>query len=85
MEVCVLRDMSPEAVRKHLLRFTGSYGDWGDWLKVAAPDRVARFAAILRSWQATRPLPMRRPKRRRHTSRPISRTCWTRQPRIWRH
>ena len=63
MEACVLGDMSPEAVREHLLRFTGSYVvDWEDWLRVAEPNRVSKFASILRSWQATRPLPMRRPK-----------------------
>ncbi len=61
--VCILREMAPDEVRAKLGAFTASYvADWEKWLKVAAPDRVARFAAILRGWQATRPLPMRRPR-----------------------
>jgi GrpB-like predicted nucleotidyltransferase (UPF0157 family)/mannose-6-phosphate isomerase-like protein (cupin superfamily) len=61
--VCVLRDMAPGDVREMLLRFTPSYvNDWNNWLRVDESDRVARFAAILRSWQGTRPLPMRRPR-----------------------
>ncbi len=63
MKTCVLRDMAPDEVRRRLEAFTASYVvDWEDWLRVAEPNQVSKFASILRSWQATRPLPMRRPK-----------------------
>src|SRR5271165_4790616 len=63
MKTCVLRDMAPDEVRRRLEAFTASYVvDWEDWLGVAEPNRVSKFASILRSWNATRPLPMRRPK-----------------------
>jgi hypothetical protein len=63
MNVCILRGMSPEAVKEKLRGFSESYArDWEDWLRVAESNRVSKFALILRKWQATRPLPMRRPK-----------------------
>lgn len=63
MKTCVLRDMAPVEVRRRLEQFATSYvADWDTWLGVAESGRVSKFAAILRSWQATRPLPMRRPK-----------------------
>jgi GrpB-like predicted nucleotidyltransferase (UPF0157 family)/mannose-6-phosphate isomerase-like protein (cupin superfamily) len=63
MKVSLLREMSPVEVRRKLGEFTASYVlDWENWLQVADSDRVSKFAAILRSWQATRPLPMRRPR-----------------------
>jgi hypothetical protein len=63
MKTCVLRDMAPDEVRRRLEAFTASYVvDWEDWLGVAESNRVSKFASILRSWNATRPLPMRRPR-----------------------
>ena len=63
MKTCVLRDMAPDEVRRRLEAFTASYVvDWEDWLGVAESNQVSKFASILRSWNATRPLPMRRPK-----------------------
>ena len=63
MEVRVLRDMSPEVIRENLSQFSKPYVlDWDQWLLVGDSNRVAKFASILRSWQGTRPLPMRRPK-----------------------
>ncbi len=63
MTIDLLRRMTPDAVRAKLEAFTNSYVlDWENWLQVGDPDRVARFASVLRSWQATRPLPMRRPR-----------------------
>ena len=63
MEVSVLRAMKPDEVRAKLGAFTAPYvTDWENWLQADQSDRVARFAAILRSWQATRPLPLRRPR-----------------------
>jgi hypothetical protein len=62
MKTCVLRDMAPIEVRQRLEQFAASYvADWEEWLDVAESKRVSKFASILRSWQATRPLPMRRP------------------------
>src|SRR5690242_19681632 len=59
----ILRDMAPVEVRRRLEHFGASYvADWEAWLGVAESKRVSKFASILRSWQATRPLPMRRPR-----------------------
>jgi hypothetical protein len=83
MEVCVLRDMSPELVRENLKQFSESYVlDWEQWLQVDDSNRVAKFASILRSWQGTRPLPMRRLKAEAsHEPPPTSRICSSKQPR----
>lgn len=63
MAIDVLRQMTPDEVRAKLEAFTKSYVlDWENWLQGCESDRVARFASVLRSWQATRPLPMRRPR-----------------------
>ena len=63
MKVSVLTDMSPEVIRENLKEFSKPYVlDWDQWLQVGDSNRVAKFASILRSWQGTRPLPMRRPK-----------------------
>jgi hypothetical protein len=59
----VLRNMTPGDVWAAVDGFSAKYAkDWDDWL---AADRNARpelFGRILRSWQATRPLEMRRLK-----------------------
>ncbi len=58
-----MREMTPDEVRRKLGEFTAAYVlDWENWLHVADTNQVSRFASILRSWQATRPLPMRRPR-----------------------
>ncbi len=63
MEVRVLRDMSPNVIRENLRRFAKPYVlDWDQWLQVGDSNRVTKFASILRRWQGTRPLPMRRPR-----------------------
>jgi hypothetical protein len=63
MKVCVLRVMTPDEVRRKLEEFTSSYVvDWEEWLSVSESNRDSTFASILRRWQATRPLPMRRPR-----------------------
>jgi hypothetical protein len=63
MNACVLRDMAPVEVRRRLEHFAKSYvADWEEWLGIADSNRVSKFASILRSWQATRPFPMRRPE-----------------------
>jgi GrpB-like predicted nucleotidyltransferase (UPF0157 family)/mannose-6-phosphate isomerase-like protein (cupin superfamily) len=61
-QVCVLREMAPEQVRRSLCDFSSPYAlDWDSWLQISESNRVSKVASILRSWQATRPLPMRRP------------------------
>ena len=60
MEVCILRNMSPEVIRENLKASLQNYVlDWDQWLPVGDSERVAKFGSILRSWQGTRPLPMR--------------------------
>jgi hypothetical protein len=63
MKVSLLREMTPGEVKRKLGEFTAGYVlDWENWLQAADAKRVSTFASILRSWQATRPLPMRRPR-----------------------
>jgi hypothetical protein len=82
MQICVLRDMTPDEVRAKLRAFTNSYVlDWENWVRVAESDRVAKFASVLRSWNATRPQPMRRPRADATHEHLTSRICSTRQPR----
>jgi len=64
MNIAVLRSKTPEQVALELSEFSGKYvRDWEQWLGGCENDRIPLFAAILRRWQATRPKPMRRPKR----------------------
>lgn len=56
-----IRFMSPDDVRAALEGFSVSYvNDWDWWLTVPASRRPHVLGQILRRWQATRPLPMRR-------------------------
>ena len=48
---------APESDSPAPMSWTGRIGSG-----LPNPNRVSKFASILRSWQATRPLPMRRPK-----------------------
>ena len=61
MKTCALRDMRAGEVRRRLEDFTASYAvDWEEWLGAAESNRVSKFASILRTWNATRPVAMRR-------------------------
>ena len=61
MTLDVLTGMSPGRVRGNLAAFSVRYVlDWEKWLLVPPSERAWLFAATLRSWQATRPLRMRR-------------------------
>jgi hypothetical protein len=63
IKTCILRDLAPVEVRRRLEDFTASYDlDWRKWLLVTESSRISKFASIMRTWNATRPLPMRRPK-----------------------
>src|SRR4051794_21249979 len=61
MTLHVLTGMSPDRVRGNLAAFSVRYvQDWEKWLLVPPAERAWLFASTLRSWQATRPLRMRR-------------------------
>ena len=64
MNIAVLRNKTPQRVAQELAGFSEGYvRDWEQWLRGYENDRTSLFATILRRWQATRPKPMRRPKR----------------------
>lgn len=56
-----IRLKSPSEVPAALDRFAPRYlKDWDEWLAAPAAARPELFGRILRRWQATRPLAMRR-------------------------
>jgi hypothetical protein len=62
--------MTAQEVREAVDAFSARYiDDWDQWLAVRPANRAELFGQILRRWQATRPLPMRR-TRREATHRP---------------
>lgn len=61
MPIEVLRKKSPQQVHDDVSAFAERYADgWDAWLGVSEDGRPRLFGALLRKWQATRPLPMRR-------------------------
>ena len=61
MRIVALRNKTPGEVRAAVEGFSARYvGHWSTWLAAGSRDRPELFGRILRSWQATRPLPMRR-------------------------
>jgi hypothetical protein len=61
MPVCVLRNKSPQQVCVDVDGFAARYAeDWRAWLAAGTAARSELFGQILRKWQATRPLAMRR-------------------------
>lgn len=61
MPIVVMRNKTPEQVRQDVAGFARRYvQDWTRWLAAPKLDRPQMFGEILRRWQATRPLPMRR-------------------------
>jgi hypothetical protein len=56
-----IRNKTPGEVAAALDRFAPRYlKDWDEWLAAPAASRPGLFGRILRRWQATRPLAMRR-------------------------
>lgn len=56
-----IRDKTPSEVASALDRFAPAYlRDWDEWLAAPPAARPELFGRILRRWQATRPLAMRR-------------------------
>jgi hypothetical protein len=61
MPICVLRNKSRGRVYRDVNGFAARYArHWKDWLVVEAAARSELFGQILRKWQATRPVAMRR-------------------------
>ena len=69
LTVTLLRSLTPDAVQQRARAFSRQYAlDWECWQGVVAHHGltsnvgIQEFGRILRSWQATRPYPMRRPR-----------------------
>jgi hypothetical protein len=59
--ISVLRNKTSQQVYDDVNGFAQRFvQDWRRWLAAAPPARPVLFGKILRKWQATRPLPMRR-------------------------
>lgn len=64
MAVIALRWMTVAQVKAAVDGLAPAYPrDWEVWLGTPLEDRVEVLGQILRRWQATRPVPMRRPRR----------------------
>lgn len=63
MPIAVIRNKTPAQLRADVDGFAARYvQDWENWLSMGSAGRPMLFGRILRKWQATRPLPMRRLK-----------------------
>lgn len=63
MTIVALRTLTPEDVRSAMSQFNSRYiRDWASWIGTPPQRRPVEFGRILRNWQATRPLEMRRPR-----------------------
>ena len=63
-KVTALPSMTAKQVREAVNAFSARYvDDWDQWRAVRPGNRAELFGQILRRWQATRPLPMRRTRR----------------------
>ncbi len=63
MPIAAIRNKTPAQLRADVDGFAARYvQDWEDWLRMGSEGRPVLFGRILRKWQATRPLPMRRPR-----------------------
>lgn len=61
IRIRAIRNKTPGEVASALDRFAPRYlRDWDEWLAAPAAARPELFGRILRRWQATRPLAMRR-------------------------
>ena len=59
----VLSTYSPQQLQDRIRGFAAKYQThWNTWIDEEEHKRIATLGAILRRWQATRPLPMRRPE-----------------------
>ena len=61
MTVSLIRNKTPAEVRADVESFAPRYvDDWDAWLQASADARPELFGRILRKWQATRPVALRR-------------------------
>lgn len=61
MPIEAIRNKTPAQIRADVDGFASRYvEDWDTWLSGGPDGRPELFGRILRKWQATRPLPMRR-------------------------
>ena len=61
MLVEAIRNNTPRQLRRAVNGFSRRYvEDWDDWLRTHHDERPPLFGPILRKWQATRPVAMRR-------------------------
>ena len=61
MSIVTMRSKTPSQVRRDLSGFAARYvDDWETWLAAGKRERPRLFGEVLRRWQATRPLAMRR-------------------------
>lgn len=61
MTVEVIRHKTPSQVKRDVNAFSARYvEDWDRWVRADQYTRPQLFGRILRKWQATRPVPMRR-------------------------
>lgn len=61
MPIAAIRNKTPAQLRADVSDFAVRYvQDWDSWLSVSSEGRPTLFGRILRKWQATRPLAMRR-------------------------
>jgi hypothetical protein len=59
--IAAIRNKTPAQLRADVDGFAARYvQDWDNWLRLGSAERPVLFGRILRKWQATRPLPMRR-------------------------
>jgi hypothetical protein len=64
MKITALRSKTPAEVHAAITAFAQRYvEDWNQWLACEESNRANVFGSILRRWQATRPLAMRRTAR----------------------
>jgi hypothetical protein len=59
--IAAISNKTPAQLRAEVDGFAARYvQDWDNWLTMRSEGRPLLFGRILRKWQATRPLPMRR-------------------------
>jgi hypothetical protein len=77
--VAAIRNQTPAQLSADIAGFATSYvHDWDTWLTTSNEERPEQFGRILRKWQATRPLPMRRLKKEAQHDAPFLDDLWQR-------
>jgi hypothetical protein len=72
-----IRNKTPAQIRADVEGFAARYvEDWDAWLNGDPDGRPELFGRILRKWQATRPLPMRRLRKEAQHQAPFLEDLW---------